>query len=447
VEQRLLQFVDILRRSGLAIGIGDTHTALAAVAAVGYADRARLRATLATVLAGDRSEKLLLEDCFDRFFNVLPASELPPPDPEGRDALAEFAQSDILQSLLHGDDNELQMAVEAAGRELETGNIRYFTQKGMLTRKLLEALDWPLLQEGILQLQEGAEGGQGDSGGASLAVARDLAARMLAAARDHVERQYLLYGRPQSEELREQRLMTAPIRMLDHRDRAQLRELVQRICRRLHKKYRRRAVVTRRGLLDVRATLRHNMAFEGIPFRPQWRKKHKSRPQVFVIADISGSVSATSALLLAFIASLQDILPKARSFVFSNRLGDVTGQFDADHWERSLAAIMRRWGYGSTDYGRTIREFREQVGGNLRRDSVVIMLGDARNNYGDPALAAWHWIARNCRAIYWLNPESPSLWDTGDSIMQLYREDCRRVFPVASLAQLADFCDYLLKHN
>ena len=158
-------------------------------------------------------------------------------------------------------------------------------------------------------------------------------------------------------------------------------------------------------------------------------------------------MAASASLLLGFISALEDILPKARSFVFSNCLGEVTGEFDVNKWEDSQQAIMRKWGYGSTDYGRTLREFQEDVGGNLRSDSVVIMLGDARNNYGDPALDSWQSIIANCRDVYWLNPEAESLWNTGDSIMQTYSEGCRKVVPAGNLAQLASFCDYLLKHS
>ena len=449
MEQRLIQFVDILRRSGLTIGIADTHTAMDAVAEVGYEDRQQLRNTLATVLAGDRSEQLLLEDCFDRFFRFLPAEQTPPSEADNGETFEQLANSEQLQELLNASDSELQLAIDAAGNDVATSDIRYFTQKGQFTRRLLEALDWPVLQEAIMQMQEGLDGDMGSSagGGMGIEAARGLADRMLATARDHVDRQYMLYGQPQTEELKEQRLMTTPIRMLDPSQRRDLHALVIKICRRLHKKYRKRAVITQRGLLDVRSTLRHNMAYEGVPFKPQWRKKHKNRPQVFVIADISGSVAASASLLLGFISALESILPKARSFVFSNCLGEVTGEFDIDKWEESQQAIMKKWGYGSTDYGRTLREFEEDVCGNLRRDSVVIMLGDARNNYGDPALESWRAIADNCRAVYWLNPEGRSLWDTGDSIMQSYSEDCRKVVEAGNLAQLASFCDYLLQHS
>jgi uncharacterized protein with von Willebrand factor type A (vWA) domain len=471
VDKVLLGFIDVLRRAGIPVGINNARTALEAVSIVGYDDRERMRLALSTVIAADQHERELLDDCFKHYFlssdnNPTQMPEFTDEDSAVKDAPANTDQqkkpaqlqsndasadlrSDILNDLLAGDDDDLQLAIQQASATIDSDQIRYYTQRGVFTRRLLEALDWPQLQQSIMAMEEGLEEGSGGAGGSGsgLGEAQELSARMLAAARDQIDRQYYLYAKPQTEQLREQRLLTTPIRMLSYREQDSVHKLMQKIARRLNKKYRRRALVHQRGKLDVRATLRRNMAFDATPFIPQWRKKHKDRPQVFVIADISGSVAASAGMLLSFMASLSEILPKVRSFVFSSTMGEVTDLYKQLDIKDATEQANKRWGSGVTDYGRSFINFGELTQGQIRRNSTIIILGDARNNNGDPAMRVFKDIARSCHNIYWLNPERKNIWDTGDSIMSDYGKHCHSIHLSNTLADLEKFCDYLLKNN
>jgi uncharacterized protein with von Willebrand factor type A (vWA) domain len=471
VDKVLLGFIDVLRRAGIPVGINNARTALEAVSIVGYDDRERMRLALSTVIAADQHERELLDDCFKHYFlssdnNPTQMPEFADEDSaakyapantaqqkkqaqlEGNDASADL-RSDILNDLLAGDDDDLQLAIQQASATIDSDQIRYYTQRGVFTRRLLEALDWPQLQQSIMAMEQGLEEGSGGDGGSGsgLGEVQELSARMLAAARDQIDRQYYLYAKPQTEQLREQRLLTTPIRMLSYREQDSVHKLMQKIARRLNKKYRRRALVHQRGKLDVRATLRRNMAFDATPFIPQWRKKHKDRPQVFVIADISGSVAASAGMLLSFMASLSEILPKVRSFVFSSTMGEVTDLYKQLDIKDATEQANKRWGSGVTDYGRSFINFGELTQGQIRRNSTIIILGDARNNNGDPAMRVFKDIARSCHNIYWLNPERKNIWDTGDSIMSVYGKHCHSIHLSNTLADLEKFCDYLLKNN
>ena len=471
MDKVLLGFIDVLRHAGIPVGINNARTALEAVSIVGYDDRERMRMALSSVIAADSHERELLDDCFKRYFlsnNNTTTSQTTPASPEtdtAKDPAAGDQQqtpmpakdgaanpdlnSDILNDLLAGDDDALQLAIQQASEAINSGDIRYYTQRGVFTRRLLEALDWPQLQQSIMAMEEGLEEGASGAGGSGsgLGEAQELSARMLAAARDRIDRQYYLYAKPQTQQLREQRLLTTPIRMLSHMEQGSVHKLVQKIARRLNKKYRRRALVHQRGKLDGRATLRRNMAFDATPFIPQWRKKHKDRPQVFVIADISGSVAASSGMLLSFMASLGEILPKVRSFVFSSSMGEVTDLYKQLDIKDATEQANKRWGSGVTDYGKSFVNFSELTQGQIRRNSTIIILGDARNNNGDPAMSVFKDIARSCHNIYWLNPERKNIWDTGDSIMSDYGVHCHSIHLSNTLADLEKFCDYLLKNN
>ena len=62
--------------------------------------------------------------------------------------------------------------------------------------------------------------------------------------------------------------------------------------------------------------------------------------------------------------------------------------------------------------------------GRPGRDAVLVVLGDARSNFGDPQGWAFEDLASRCRRVIWLNPEPTSLWNTGDSVLGQYAGSC-----------------------
>jgi uncharacterized protein with von Willebrand factor type A (vWA) domain len=308
---------------------------------------------------------------------------------------------------------------------------------------VLEQLGWNELQSDILQLEQ-QTGGQspGHEEGLELQQrAQQLRDRVL----EHVERNYLMYGTGDIRELRESVLRTARLSHLDQRDLERLNQLVRRIARKLAARYSQRKRRERRGLLDVPRTLRAGHAHDGILFEPKWRRERKDRPTLIAICDVSGSVSAYARFLLMFLYSLGDVLPKVRSFVFSSRLAEVSDLFNNNPPEVAVDLARKAYGYGSTDYSAALNGILEQAGRDLDGGATVIMLGDARNNYGDPAIAAIDELGRRAKRLLWLNPESESAWSTGDSEMMRYRAYCTEVRVCQTLEHLERFADKLLR--
>ena len=225
-------------------------------------------------------------------------------------------------------------------------------------------------------------------------------------------------------ELRESVLRTARLTQLEKRDMQQINRLVRRIARRLSARYSQRKRTFKRGLLDVPRTLRGGVAHDGLMFEPRWRSVRRDRPSLIAVCDVSGSVRAHARFLLLFLYNLGDVLPRVRSFVFSNELAEVTPLFEENAPEVAIDMAQRRWGGGSTDYAAAFRGLLQAAGRELDRGATVVMLGDGRNNYGDPALEELREIGRRSRRLIWLNPESISAWGSGDSEMLRYRTCC-----------------------
>ena len=137
-------------------------------------------------------------------------------------------------------------------------------------------------------------------------------------------RRLLLYGREEAENLRNEILRNAPLARIEPRQVEQMRALIRQIARRLRERYSKPRKRQRRGHLDVRRTLRRNAAWGGMPFLTAWKRKHRDRPKIVAICDVSGSVARVSDFFLLLIHSLHEVVDDVRSFAFSGHLIEVS---------------------------------------------------------------------------------------------------------------------------
>jgi hypothetical protein len=201
----------------------------------------------------------------------------------------------------------------------------------------------------------------------------------------------------------------------------------------------------KRGQLDVRKTLRHNMQYDGMLFDIRWKSSKVDRPKVMAICDVSGSVSNYSRFLLMFLYSLADILPKVRSFAFSSDLGEVTQLFEYSTLEDAIAKTMRDYGAGSTDYGQMLMDFKKMCMDDVNNKTTIIILGDGRNNYGEAKAEILREIYDKCQRLIWLNPEPRMSWTVGDAEMKKYAPSCHQADVCNSLLHLERVVSNLLR--
>ncbi|MEY2626367.1 MAG: hypothetical protein RJB08_126 [Actinomycetota bacterium] len=204
----------------------------------------------------------------------------------------------------------------------------------------------------------------------------------------------------------------------------------------------------RKGPLDFRNTVRHSLTYGGVPAEPKFKYPRPAKPELMVVADISGSVAAFARFTLMLVYAIQNQFSKVRSFVFIDGLDEVTDYFRAT--EDITEAIQRVnteadvvWVDGHSDYGHAFEVFWEKYGKDVGPKTTVLLLGDARNNYH----AAQSWVVREMRQrarhVYWLNPEPRSYWNTGDSIVGEYGAHTDGVYECRNLRQLEAFVEKL----
>ena len=229
---------------------------------------------------------------------------------------------------------------------------------------------------------------------------------------------------------------------------ANLRKAIYPLTRKLAARLARKRRHGRKGALDFRSTMRHSLSYGGVPVELKFRYPSPSKPEVMVVADISGSVAAFARFTLHLVYAISNQFSKVRSYVFIDGLDEVTRFFDgvedigeAVHRVNTEADVV--WVDGHSDYGHAFGVFWERFNRDVGPKTTVLILGDARNNYH----ASQSWILKEvqhkARKVYWLNPEPRAYWDTGDSIVGEYGNHCDGVFEVRNLRQLERFVENL----
>jgi uncharacterized protein with von Willebrand factor type A (vWA) domain len=201
----------------------------------------------------------------------------------------------------------------------------------------------------------------------------------------------------------------------------------------------------KRGQLNLPKTLRHNMAYDGAIFDLRWKSKKIDRPKVFAICDVSGSVASYARFMLMFLYSLEEVMPKVRAFAFSSDLGEVTDLFEQNSLDDAIAKALRDYSGGSTDYGQAFDDFKRICLDEIDNRTTVIILGDARNNYGNPKTEVLKEIYDRSKRLIWLNPEPRNTWGVGDSEMRRYLAYCHQAEECNSLMHLERIVGNLLK--
>jgi uncharacterized protein with von Willebrand factor type A (vWA) domain len=441
----LHRFFRAARGAGVRVSAAESIDAMRAVAVVGFEDRGNLREALLLTMAKSQDDKQNLAECFDLFFSHAEitssandndtddsGAEITPNEQSQADSSADAspppALGPLAQMLLSQDRAAMQAAISGASNAAELSEIRFFTQRGIYSSKILDLLGIQRLHDDLDALTE-----------TNSALAERLAATTGAlreTVRDAVSQALLLYGREEKESLRNEILQTTPMARLEQRQIEQMRALIRKIARRLRERYSKPRKRQRRGHLDVRKTIRRNAAWGSVPFLTSWKRKHRDRPKIVAICDVSGSVAQVSDFFLLLIHSLHEVVSDVRSFAFSSNLVEVSHLLETQPPEQAMKTIMTTIGYGSSDYGKSFVDFEKGWLSAVTPRTTVIILGDARSNNLDPRADILKRIGERAKRVVWLNPEGRIAWGFGDSEMPRYATFCNVVRQCSTARQL-----------
>ena len=472
MDSKLLSFIQVLRSRDVRISPAESLDAMDIASVLGFSNRQYLHDGLAMALAKTPEEKATFSQCFNHFFSQnlsdfsseeevvaddqaakdgadsdddslseqSPASANPEAtlqDAAAQDAqLQELLAGPLMQNLMQNNRNELSLALNRAGERVGLAQIEMFTQKGQYTRKILNELGEEHIRHAVIELER-----DNHPALAQLQRYRDILREQV---RDFVEREYLLHAQGKNKQFMDEILSKTRLNNLEHHYLHKVHELVRKMAKKLAARHSHKRRTYKRGRLNMSKTIRAGIANDGVMFRTYWKQTRKEKPQILAVCDVSGSVAAYAKFLLLFLYSLQDVLPKVRSFAFSSHLGEVSDYFVDYPVEKAIELINWKYG-GATDYGNSLLDFSKLALDDINSNTTVIILGDARNNNGDPKLEIMQSIYQRAKQVIWLNPESRRAWGTGDSDMLRYQSACHFSAECNNLTQLERIVDQLLK--
>lgn len=456
-------FVAALREAGLPVSVAEGLDAVRAMRAVDLLDRASLRAAYAATLVKRPAHRPAFDTLFDLWFPPALGDGVAGGDPAARDRPArtldgegrpvpppldpevQARRRELADLLLDGDDAGLRRFARAAVGDYG----RTPGQESWFSSGVLNAMSPDTLMAGLLSaVLNGRERG---------GMAERIARRTF---RDRISRFESLVGAEVRRRIAEDtgvertaRLsVRPPLERLDfssarRAELAALRREVYPLARRLATRLAQRQRLGARGRLDFRRTVRASLASGGVPLTTHHRPRRPHKPELVVLCDASDSVSAFAHFTLLLTFALREQFSKVRAFAFIDATDEITKYFApgvdvADAMTRLAAEADLVWITGRSDYGHAIKVFEDRYADAVGPKTSLLILGDARSNYGELALPTLRAMADRARHAYWLNPEPRPRWDTGDSAASRYGEVVP-MFECRNLAQLAAFVEEL----
>jgi uncharacterized protein with von Willebrand factor type A (vWA) domain len=444
----VLRFAEELRAEGVAIGTSELNDAFAALGEIEWTAKTGFREALAATLAKSPEDRRVFDLVFDRFFFRAAEGEAlrqgvreaggASDDDDGAMAGGERIDFDqlreqVLRAIREGDD--------AAMRDLARLAIAAFGRRGQGSGVL--GVDVQRIRRSLgLRAEPGGPVREDPSEPRPEPLTRDQIRRF----EQHIRREL---ERAQIERTQE----LPPSRPLNELDRAlpsgPLQDLaaVHRVVAQLKRRLATQGHETRghrhHAHVDVRRTMRASLQTGGVPVELRYKPRRPRRPELYVLCDVSTSVTSASVFFLSVLHALHDSFRKMRSFVFVERISEVTDVFERERSFKAVSdAISKDAGVadvsGYTDYGRVWREFLVKVEDDLHPRATVIVLGDARTNGRDPAAEVFAQVAARAGRTFWLNPEPRLYWNYGDSVIAAYERFCE-AYECWTTRQLEDF--------
>ena len=493
MDRTISNFIRALRNAEVRVSTAETLDAMSAVELVGYKDKAHLKRSLSMVLPKTADEKNTFDACFDQFFRFQDVrvestgnsensgdedGEESSEDGEGGGAGGnpqnqnrgkKKSKSKAKQNDLYGEEEEadlgpgevtdahsqlgkllmvnsrvgLAQSMAEAGEAINVREIQIFTQKGLYARRIMDHMGLPDLNREISDLRTDSRV-PARRLGQQLKQRRDFLREQV---RDYVEQQFLLNADVSGKRLREELLRSVKLSNVEHRNFRLIQEMVYKMAKKLSTLHSRRRKVFKRGQLNVPKTLRNNMSYDGAIFDLYWKSVKIDRPKVFAICDVSGSVANYARFMLMFLYSMDEVMPKVRSFAFSSDMAEVTDLFNRNKIEDAIARTLHDYSGGSTDYGQALLDFKKMCLDDVDNRTTIIILGDARNNHGEAHAEVLKELYDRSKRVIWLNPEAKLAWNTGDSEMRKYAAYSHQVEECNSLMHLERVVSNLLRQT
>jgi uncharacterized protein len=459
VEERIVKFISALRSAGVRISLAESTDAMKAVETLGVKDKNGFRYCLRATLIKESNGLPVFEELFPLFFGdsgnppLMNLSDDLTPEEANMltDALRQFSDQirQMLQRLMNGEQlsrNELERLAKLVGLS-HADELRY---REWIAHRMQKALRFREVREALQELAELL---------AQMGMNKqrvDEFQKLMHANLQSLQNQIRQYsGERIAENMSHQPhedaldgLLNRPFSSLSEKDMERLRKEVQRIAASLRSRVALRQKRAKSGQLDAKATIRANLKHGSVPIDIKHRER-TLKPRLVVLCDVSTSMRFCSELMLSLLYALQDQISKTYAFAFIDHLEYISPDFEGNDAREAVHQVLERMpsGYYNTDLGYSLENLSQQYLDTVDTRTTFLIVGDGRNNYNDPRLDLFTTLSRRSRKTIWLNPETPTLWGTGDSDMVKYSYRCDAILNASNLSELSSAVDKLLTES
>ncbi|MDA3646279.1 VWA domain-containing protein [Saccharopolyspora indica] len=456
---RHTDFLAALREHGIAASTAEGIDAARALSAVDLLDREAVRVAYAATLVKRHNDIAVFNALFDLWFppavgdgrttgtdGTAVGPEVEVTGAHGTSPELHAMRTELAQALFDGDNTALvQIARRALARYGTSANPGSWSP-----RATLEQLDPTTLLAGLIRTAEGRSRPRNTTGAAARSrfTRRIGQFEQLVTAEAHRRIAEQKGERYVADNLTGPTPDQVPFLGASQAELAAIRRAIRPLARQLATRiHRERRHGARSGTLDFRRTLRAALSTGGVPIAPRHRPRRPRKPELVVLCDVSSSVANFAHFALLLVHALHEVFSRTRVFAFVRDVHEVTehlrrGRDAAEALAEVRRATLQFPGTG-TDHGRVFADFAADHAHVLTSRTVLLVLGDARNNDHDPALDVLAGLTGRCRRTLWLNPEPRANWGTGDSAALDYADlvemaECRNLAQLTRLVRSLD---------
>ena len=502
MDTAINRFIYVLKRNGVRVSPSESIDAMEALSHIDLGNRETVRTALRSTLGKDMHDIDLFEELFELFFN-LPVhgprthhdhdhhhhhdDEPAEPDkivfdPEDRREpidgehahgkpvnIRDFFDADKMVARFnpHQDPNQLSLSamsqnlilnrnkglldrvMKKVTNQMNVRRVKNIAQSGDLNfGEGLAQLDEDLMVSAVEELLEDLAEVDEELVTRLASQIDGVIANMPELLKRYVEREMALQRHPPPPE--EAHIESAYDYRFSETERREMEEIVRRLGRQMRGARSYRRYISHKGRMSIAHTLRSNMMYDGIPFKPVLTDYRDEKPRVVIICDVSLSVRNTARFMLHLVYSLQSLFEQVRSFVFVSDLADASQYFEQMSIDDAIGAIFSGDLIDTdvnSNYGQALEMFCQKYLSVVTGQTTVIVLGDGRGNRNPPNAWALEEIRRRAKQLVWLSPESRGSWGLGSSDMPLYEPICHRTEVVRNLKQLGQVTQDMIRRS
>jgi uncharacterized protein with von Willebrand factor type A (vWA) domain len=418
MERIVARFVAALRESGIRVSPGESLDAVQALALAGMEGRRSSRQLLRLTLVKNINDIPTFDVVFNRFFNRFQFN-----DPE-------IDISGLMDAAIVSMEGEFNNLAQLQGDDHD--------EPGPLLK-----LDSDINPEDLQELKSLTEVDPDDSDGNETVV--QIKGYRGKAKSPRPTRRYT--QNPLTIELNKS-ISAGRSLTFTPEEQAAMQDVVSRMMLRLRKDMRRMKNDQSRGKLHVIKTIQKNYRHDMVPFVVALRHKRREKPRLVVLCDVSFSVSHASRFMLLLLHTLHNQVLEVRSFIFNREVAEITEMLS----NMPVNDLMETIDEGdivdldeNSSFGQVFLSFKKRYLENLRGRPAFIILGDARNNYGEANDWVLDEIREKARYMLWLTPEERDTWSRGDCLMETYGSYCDKVEVVKTVEDLSLVVEDLLR--